>query len=211
MASFRRSERYVVTDALTLLKSPGNYRLKFIVRENETGRMGSFEEDLALPPVQRDRLELSSMLLSSQLEPVHRTSEVTRKSLRGEAKLKTTPLEVASQRIVPSVTHMFTTQQELYVFFQAYLPEKVVGSKLRTGLVFFRNGQWSSETSLSEPAEVDARTQTASFRVSLPLEKFVPGLYTVQAVVVEGGGDEVAFGRKHFAVRLPPPQTPTGQ
>ena len=40
------------------------------------------------------------------------------------AKLATSPLEMEGQRIVPSVTRFFTQQQTLYVFFQAYYPEK---------------------------------------------------------------------------------------
>jgi VWFA-related protein len=46
---------------------PGSYKLKFLARENESGRIGSFEEDLNLPAAQYEKLELSPMLLSSQL------------------------------------------------------------------------------------------------------------------------------------------------
>jgi hypothetical protein len=179
---------------------PGNYKLKFLARENESGRIGSFEEDLYLAKPQPAALELSPMLLSGQLQEIPVSREVSKKTLGQEAKLKSSPLEFSGQRIVPSVTHVFTTKQELYVFFQAYVPENTDSAKMRAGLVFFRDGQKVTETPLVNPAEIDAKNRTASFRINLPFDKFVPGGYTVQAVVVDDGGDLAAFSRNNFAL-----------
>jgi VWFA-related protein len=191
-----------------ILLGPGRYHLKFLARENETGRMGTFEEDLTLRPQQVNRMELSSLMLSSQISQVSATSEVKRKTLGGDAKMKTSPLDVGGQRIVPSVTRVFTSQQTLYVFFQAYAPQGADPEKLRAGLVFFVNGKRFDETAIVEPADVDAKTRTASFRMSLPLEKLPTGRYTVQAVVVEAGGTQAAFGRNYFALRKPAAPAP---
>ena len=182
---------------------PGNYNLKFLARENESGRIGSFEEDLNLPAAQDEKLELSPMLLSSQLEAVQKTSEVSKKTLGREMKLADSPLEFSGERIVPSVTRVFTTHQQLYVFFQAYLPEKIDGSTMRAGLVFFRDGKRCNETPLVEPATVDEKAHNVSFRINLPLQSLMPGGYTVQAVVVEDGGSLAAFARSSFEVRHP--------
>ena len=94
------------------------------------------------------------------------------------------------------------------LFRSAYLPPKMDATKLRAGLVFFRNGERTSETPLVEPAEVDPKTHTAAFRLTLPLEKFALGRYTVQAVVVEAGGAHAAFARNYFALRPPPAAPP---
>jgi VWFA-related protein len=185
---------------------PGSYKLKFLARENESGRIGSFEEDLNLPAPQHEKLELSPMLLSSQLGALQgKTSEVSKKTLGREVKLKSSPLEFSGGRIVPNVTHVFTTRQQLYVFFQAYLPDKTRASNIRAGLVFFRGGQRHDETPLVEPSAVDERTHSVSFRINLPLEKLSPGGYTVQAVVVEHGGTLAAFGRNRFELRTASP------
>jgi VWFA-related protein len=202
-ARFQQVQQRTLVYQGGLLLGPGRYRLKFLARENETGRIGTFEQEFVLPPAQPERLELSSVLLSSQLEPVQKTSEVQKKALAEDAKLKATPLEVAGERIVPSVTRVFTTQQNLYVLFQAYWLAKSDGNRLRAGLVFFRNGARISETPLVAPAEVDAKTRTAAFRISLPLEKLAPGSYTVQAVAIEPGGEQAAFSRSYFALRRP--------
>jgi VWFA-related protein len=196
------SQRAIVYQGGFVL-APGNYRLKFVARENESGRIGTFEQDLLIRPRQPERLELSTVMLSSQLEAVRKTTEVEKKSFAEGAKLAKSPLEMGGERIIPSVTRVFTTQQKMYVFFQAYVPAKVDPATLRAGLVFYRGGERLNETPLVEPAEVDAKTHIASFRLSLPLEKFAPGHYTVQAVAVQSGGAHAAFARGYFALRLP--------
>jgi VWFA-related protein len=191
--------------------APGNYRLKFVARENESGKIGTFEENLVVAPAQPGKMTLSSVLLSSQLVPVQKSSEVQTKGQGVRAKLANSPLEINGETIVPSVTRLFTQSQTLYVFFQAYFPEKTEnkeafdGNSLRAGLIFFRNGLQVNATPLLAPSEVDAKKYTASFRISLPLAKLQGGRYTVQAVVIAPGTQHSAFNRAYLALQYPPP------
>jgi VWFA-related protein len=188
---------------------PGQYRLKFLAREDATGRVGTFEEDLSLPVPQLKQMELSSILLSNQLDATSNSSEVKRSALGPDAKLKATPLDTPIGRIIPNVTRVFTPQQKLLVFFQAYLPPDMDASRLRAGLSFFSNGESVSETPLSPPAEVNEKTRVASFRLELPLGKFPVGQYEVRAIAVSADGEHTAFGQNYFALRLPAPATGT--
>jgi hypothetical protein len=113
------------------------------------------------------------------------------------------PLAIAGDRVIPSVTHVFTSDQQLYVLFQAYAPPGSDPTKLRAGLVLFRGGVKSSETQLIEPAEIDNASHTVSFRLTMPLDKLPVGRYTVQAVTIEPGGALSAFQRAFFALRGP--------
>jgi hypothetical protein len=74
-------------------------------------------------------------------------------------------------------------------------------------LVLFRNGARVNQTPMVEPAEIDPKNGTASFRISLPLNGIAPGRYTLQAVAVEAGTQQAAFARNYFALR-PAAQTP---
>jgi VWFA-related protein len=202
--------------------APGKYRLKFLARENESGRIGTFESDIAVPQPDANRMTLSSVMLSSQLVHVEKSSEVVTKGQGTQASLANSPLDAGGDRIVPSVTRFFSPAQTLYVFFQAYYPEKADKSakfdpaSLRAGLTFFRAGVQVNATPVLEPASVDPKTRTASFRISLPLAKLPVGRYTVQAVVIGAGTQQSAFGRSYLAVQKPhqpPPPTdaaPTG-
>jgi VWFA-related protein len=190
--------------------SPGKYHLKFLARENESGRMGTFEQDLLVPQAPTDRIMLSSVLLSSQLVPVDKSSEVETKAKGVRAKLTESPLEMSGEKIVPSVTRYFTQGQTLYVFFQAYYPEKSDKADrfdpdtLRAALIFFRNGIQVNATPLLTPVQVDPKSRTASFRISLPLAKLPAGRYTAQALVVGAGTQHSAFGRAYLAIERPP-------
>ena len=185
-----------------VILAPGTYDLKFVAREDESGKIGTFEQTLVVPPLANNRLSLSSVLLSSQIVPVGRSSEVKTKTEGLKAKLTATPFEINGERIVPSVTRYFTQGQTLYVFFQAYYPakQKFDPDSWRAGLLFFRGGLQVNATPLFAPAEINAKTRTASFRVSLPLAKLPTGRYVVQALVIAAGTQQSAFGRSYLAL-----------
>jgi VWFA-related protein len=195
--------------------APGNYRLKFVARENESGKIGTFEQNLVVPAAQPEKVTLSSVVLSSQLVPIEKSSEVATKGQGVRAKITTSPLDIEGQRIVPSVTNYFTQRQTLYVFLQAYYPEKANKNEtfdpnsLRAGLIFLRNGIQMNATPLIPPAQVDPKTHTVSFRVSLPLQKLPTGRYTVQVIAVAPGTQHSAFGRAYLALQQNPAATTT--
>jgi VWFA-related protein len=190
--------------------SPGRYHLKFLTRENESGRIGTFEQDLLVSQASPDHITLSSVLLSSQLVPVEKSQEVQTRTQGARVKIAATPLEMSGEKIVPSVTRYFSQGQTLYVFFQAYYPEKSANKEkfdpdiLRAALIFFRNGVQVNATPLLTPVQVDSKSRTASFRISLPLTKLPAGRYTAQAVVIAAGTQHSAFGRAYLAIERPP-------
>jgi VWFA-related protein len=197
-----------------IILGPGNYKLKFVARENESGKIGTFEQDLSIPSSQPGKLALSSVVLSSQLVPVQKSSEVQTKGQGLRTKLASSPLEMNGETIIPSVTRLFTQNQTLYVFFQAYYPEKsedkepIDGNSLRAGLIFFRNGLQVNATPMLAPSDVDPKKYIASFRISLPLAKLQGGRYSVQAVVIAPGTQHSAFSRTYLALQYPPPPAP---
>src|SRR5271154_4201546 len=196
-----------------VLLAPGNYRLKFVARENESGKIGTFEQNLTIPAAQPEKVTLSSVVLSSQLVPIEKSTEVATKGQGARAKITSSPLDMEGQRIVPSATNYFTKGQTLYVFLQAYCPEKANKNEpfdpntLRAGLVFLRNGIQMNATPLIPPAQVDPKTHTVSFRISLPLQKLPAGRYTVQVVAVAPGTQHSAFGRAYLALQQTPAAT----
>jgi hypothetical protein len=198
-----------------VLLAPGNYRLKFVARENESGKIGTFEENLVVPAAQPAKMTLSSVILSSQLVAAQNTAEVQTKTQGLHNKSATSPLEINGETIVPSVTRLFTQNQTLYVFFQVYYPERdekkepFDGNSLKAGLVFFRNGLQVNATPLLSPAEVDPKRLVASFRISLPLSKLPGGRYSLQTIAVAPGTQHSAFSRTYLALLSPPP-APSG-
>ncbi|MCU1239389.1 MAG: VWFA-related protein [Candidatus Acidoferrum typicum] len=91
------------------LLAPGSYHLKFVVRENQTGRMGSFETDVQIPDLRKTPLRMSSVVLSSQRVPAG-----TKKASGPH------PLVQDQTELVPNVTHVFTQDQHLYLQYEVY-------------------------------------------------------------------------------------------
>ena len=83
--------------------APGRYHLKFVVRENQTGRMGSFETDLQVPDLKKVPMKLSSIVMASQRTP-------------NTAKQVVSPLVRDGLEWVPNVAHVFRQDQHLFFF-----------------------------------------------------------------------------------------------
>jgi VWFA-related protein len=91
------------------LLAPGSYHLKFVVRENQSGRMGTFETDVQVPDLRKTPLRMSSVVLSSQRVPA------TAKKKSGPH-----PLVLDQTELVPNITHVFTQDQHLYLQYEVY-------------------------------------------------------------------------------------------
>jgi VWFA-related protein len=188
-----------------VLLPPGQYQLKFLARENDTGRIGTFLVPLHLPVPDPKKLAVSSLLLSSQLAPLEKSSEVRAEKLGPQALVRS-PLvwpagnPAEGRRIVPSVTNVFRSTQTLYVFFQAYAPASASPAGVRAGLLFFSNGIEVKRMPLARPADADPKTHTATFRIEVPLAALPLGRYTLRAVVVDPENSSAAFARGYFAV-----------
>ncbi len=83
---------------------PGKYQLKFVVRENQTGQMGSFEAEITLPDMKKAPLKMSSIVLASMRQPSK----------------KNTPLVRGGEEYVPNITHVFRQDQHLYLLYEIY-------------------------------------------------------------------------------------------
>src|SRR6267154_616851 len=88
--------------------APGSYHLKFVIRENQTGRMGSFETDVQIPDLRKMPLKMSSVVLSNLRAPV------TNK------KNGANPLVRDQMELVPNITHVFAPDQHLYLQYEVY-------------------------------------------------------------------------------------------
>jgi len=161
---------------------PGNYLLKMLVRENRTGKVGTFEQALDVPDLAARPVTISSVVLGS----------TTR-----------------DDKVVPSVTRVFRKDQELYVYFQAYHPEPVPGMEqpfVSAGLVFFSETSKAFETRLQHVRQfADPKTKAADFQLRVPLKDFAPGHYWVQVNVLDHMGGRASFARVPFAILPPAP------
>ncbi len=92
---------------------PGRYIARIIVRENVTGKMGTFETTILVPELTRAPVKVSSIVMSTQLQQ----GPPARKTL--------SPLVHDNLEIIPNLTHVVTQDQKLYFYYEVYEPAMV--------------------------------------------------------------------------------------
>jgi VWFA-related protein len=190
---------------------PGKYHLKFVVRENQTGRMGSFEADITLPEMKKmpfpgNRIRMSSIVLASQRQPSKQQS----------------PLVRDGQEYVPNISHVFRQDQHLYLLYEVYQPtrEKAVegqakgakpGVDLLSSLELIQGSTKVYETPVVKATAVNVEGRDAvSVELDVPLAGLKPGPYVCQLNVIDDVAGSFAFPRFAVLVREPAAQPALG-
>jgi VWFA-related protein len=191
--------------------APGKYHLKFVVRENQTGAMGSFETDLQVPDLKKSPLKLSSIVLSSQRVP-------------NTAKKTVSPLVRDGVEWIPNVPHVFRQDQHLYFLYEVYDPAKQKGTpepasspglnrreggpvRVLTSIEFLSGGVKVYETPLVEAKAINIPERGAvAFQFDVPLTQLKPGTYVCQVNVIDDAGGSFSFPR--MAMKLQPGAAP---
>lgn len=199
--------------------APGRYHVKFVVRENQTGAMGSFETDLQVPDLKKLPLKLSSIVLSSQRTP--------------DAKKSVNPLVRDGVEWIPNVPHVFRQDQHLYFMYEVYDPSREKNAapsppspgltrrpsgpiRVLTSIEFLIGGVKVYETPLIEADAINTPERNAvSFQFDVPLTQLKPGTYICQVNVIDDAGGSFSFPRMALMVRPPAasasPATPPAQ
>jgi VWFA-related protein len=170
---------------------PGKYRMKVVVRENEAGSFGSFEADIAVPDLRANPVKVSSVVLGTQLAPAPRGDTAN-------------PMVRDGSELVPSVTHVVSTAQPLYFYYEVYDPAKDPGGepRLLTNLTFFRGNARRYETPLLEVKRLTAGDRGAAvFQLSVPAASLKPGFYVCQVNVIDDVAGTFTFPRLALLVR----------
>ena len=174
---------------------PGSYTIKFLTRENATGKMGTFERKFVIPDLTTEvkYLPISSVVLSSQRQPL---SESLATAERDKKILAQNPLVQDNAKLIPSVTRVFKKEQDMFVFLEAYQPEVQAAQPLVATVSFYRGKVKAFETAPLQVTEgLNAKTKALPVRVSVPLGKLQPGRYTCQVSVLDPEAHKFAFWR----------------
>ena len=199
--------------------APGKYHVKFVVRENQTGNMGSFETDIQVPDMKKTPLKLSSIVMSSQRQP-------------NAAKKTVDPLIRDGQEWVPNVPHVFRQDQHLYFLYEVYNPAKEKDAPQQaatpglarreggpvhvlTSIEFLLGGVKVYETPKVEANAINIPERDAvGFEFDVPLNALKPGTYICQVNVIDDAGGTFSFPRMALRVTAPSvsasPSTGTG-
>jgi len=173
---------------------PGKYKIKFLARDAETGRVGTYETPFVIPNLNKEdkRIPISSVVLSSQRVELKDALFNAAKD-KGKAE-NVNPLVQEGQKLIPSVTRVFSKGRDLYVYLQAYQPGAESAQPLVAFFPFYRGQVKAFETPLLEVTEaLSNRLKTTPLKFSLSLSKLPPGQYNCQVTILDPTGQKAAF------------------
>ncbi len=207
---------------------PGKYHVKFVVRENVTGRMGSFETDLTVPDLKKIPLKMSSVLLASQRMPAAKKQQ------------ENNPLVRDGQQFVPNLPHVFRQDQHMYLLYEVYDPAKATAEqtaavpasqggtaapvpqknqkpdknapppvRVMTSIEFLSGSAKAFETPLVQATQLnDPARDAVAFQFDVPLASLKPGTYICQINVIDDAGGTFTFPRTAVLIRPAPSAAP---
>src|SRR3984885_7263249 len=131
------AQRHVEYDSGVTLP-PGDYNLRFLARENQNGKMGTFEMKFNVPDLskQTSGVRMSSVVWSNQREPL--SASIGNAGGSSKKLLNEHPLVDNGEKLIPDITRVFRKNQKLYVYFEVYDPGTVATPSVSAELMMFR-------------------------------------------------------------------------
>ncbi len=187
------AKRPVEYDAgFTLL--PGKYTIKFLARDDETGRIGTYQAAFLVPNLNKEqrRIPTSSVILSSQRVDLKAALYNAIKNKDREESAN--PLVSNGQKLIPSVTRVFSRSHNLFVYLQAYEPEAPATRPVIAYVSLYRDQHQAFQT---QPIQVTQswtnRLRTIPLEFDLPLQNLAPGQYDLAVTLLDPTAQKASF------------------
>ena len=174
---------------------PGDYKLKVLARDNETGRIGTYMGSFHVPNLDKEeqRVPISSVVLSSQRAPMSEAIAAD-KGDKAAATQAANPLVQDGQKLIPSVTRVFHNNGDMYVYLQAYEKNATTAQPLVAYVTFFKGSTKVMETPPVKVSDgMDPHSHMMPLKLSFALDKLKPGEYNCQVTVLDPIGQKAAF------------------
>jgi len=185
---------------------PGKYLIKFLARDDETGRIGTYETTFTIPNLNKEdkRVPISSVVLSSQRADVSQTLFDAAKAKERQKEDAVNPLMQDGKKLIPSVNRVFSSGREIYVYFQAYKQSaastdasaKPPSQPLFAFVSLYQGGNKVFETPPTAMApNAMSRLGTMPLTFTLGLKGLPPGQYDCQVTVLDPATAKTNFWR----------------
>jgi VWFA-related protein len=181
---------------------PGKYLIKFLARDDETGRIGTYQTVFVIPNLNKEdqRVPISSVVLSSQRVDLKQVLYDVEKGARKEKEVAVNPLVQNGKKLVPSVTRVFSTSHEMYVYLQAYKQPPPGSPPASQPLFAFVGLYLGGNKALETPPtavvpSATSRLGTMPFSFSVDIDRLAPGNYDCQITILDPETQKATFWR----------------
>jgi VWFA-related protein len=167
---------------------PGKYMIKFLARDDETGRIGTYQTTFVIPNLNKEekRVPISSVVLSGQRVDLKNAIYNAAKTKDQEREAAVNPLVQNGKKLIPSVTRVFSRGRDLYVYLQAYQSAAAAPKPLVAFVSLYQGHTKVFETQPTAvtPAATN-RLGMVPLSFSIGLNQLPPGQYDCQVTVLD--------------------------
>ncbi len=181
---------------------PGKYMIKFLARDDETGRIGTYQTIFVIPNLNKEdkRVPISSVVLSSQRVDLKEALFDAEKGAHKEKEVAVNPLVVDGKKLVPSVTRVFGGSHEMYVYLQAYKQTAEGNPPASQPLFAFVSLYLGDKKVLESPPTAvvpnsASRLGTMPLNFNVSLGALAPGSYDCQISILDPATQKTNFWR----------------
>jgi hypothetical protein len=170
---------------------PGLYKLDLVLKDINSGNVGTINTRLAVPRFPEEKLALSSLILADTIENLPSSQIASGSFILGSTKVR------------PNVKEEFKRDRQLNLWFQVYnlkLDEATHKPSATVETLISRNGQ-EVQKNVEQANELSSAAAQMTLAKSLPLKDFEPGEYTVQIKVTDNLTKEIIASTEKFDVR----------
>jgi len=178
---------------------PGKYMIKFLARDDETGRIGTYQTTFTIPDLNRveKSVAISSVVLGSQRVEVNEAIYDAAKAKQREKDDAVNPLVQDGRKLIPSVTRVFNKGRAIYVYFQAYKQSPAPATQpLFAFVTLYQNGKDVFET---QPENIvpsaTSRLGTMPLTFDLGVNSLAPGKYECQVTILDPTAHKASYWR----------------
>jgi VWFA-related protein len=193
---------------------PGKYMIKFLARDDETGRIGTYQTTFAVPNLNKEekRVPISSVVLSSQRVELKDAIYDAAKSKDRAKENAVNPLVQEGRKLVPSVTRVFSAKREIYVYLQAYKPSPAATAQSTPSnslssqpivafVSLYSNGNEVFKTTpIAVAPNLATRLGVTPLSFDISAASLKPGSYECQVTVLDPSASKAAFWRAPIVV-----------
>lgn len=164
----------------------GNYIFNLLMENMVTKEFTSFERNISVPG--GESLQMSPVILARKVNSDSPYSQSNR------------AFQVGNLQIYPSINNRFLKKDTLFLFFQIYGLTQELKEEGLLEYAFY-SGERAFQTIRRN---INEYKNGRDFLEEIPLEKFSPGIYTVEVTLLDQKGRKHLFEREAFSVTTQP-------
>ncbi len=172
----------------------GLYRLDLVIRDTQSGNIGTVGTALRVPHFEEDKLDASSLILADQIEPVASTQIGTGQFVLGSYKVR------------PRLSQEFSGSDKVGIYLQLYNLKLDETSRKTKVSVAYRIVKDQKEVwrTLETADHLHQGGEQLTIERLIPVSSLAPGRYTIEVTAIDLVTNETVIRSADFTVKAAP-------